>query len=178
MHSILMSLISSVLAGFQTRLALQMEILALQHQIIVLRRSVSSRPKLQASDRFLWIWLSRLWPEWRSDGIFGRDRTVIAAVAADPAGAGTSGDFYNDRFCFPDDGVVSPIRLLLLGPFFPWSLYGSRRLAHRNCDCADCPRGRVSKNDPQVFAAVFDLQRRVEHEAMPKQLLAVIIGQA
>jgi putative transposase len=78
MHSILMSLISSVLAGFRTRLALQTEILALRHQIIVLRRSVPSRPKLQAWDRFLWIWLLRLWPDWRSALIIVKPETVIA----------------------------------------------------------------------------------------------------
>ncbi len=78
MHIILMSLISTVLAGFRTRLALQTKILALRHQIIVLRRSVSGRPKLRAWDRFLWIWLLRLWPEWRSTLIIVKPGTVIA----------------------------------------------------------------------------------------------------
>jgi putative transposase len=78
MHSIPMSLIATVLAGFRSRLALQTEILALRHQIIVLRRSVSSRPKLRAWDRFLWIWLLRLWPQWRSALIIIRPETVIA----------------------------------------------------------------------------------------------------
>jgi putative transposase len=78
MRSIQMSLISTVLASFRTRLALQTEILALRHQIIVLRRSVSSQPKLRAWDRFLWIWLFRLWPEWRSALIIVKPETVIA----------------------------------------------------------------------------------------------------
>jgi putative transposase len=78
MHSILISLISTFLASFRTRLALQTEILALRHQIIVLRRSVSSRPKLRAWDRFLWIWLLRLWPQWRSALIIVKPETVIA----------------------------------------------------------------------------------------------------
>jgi hypothetical protein len=78
MRSILISLMSTVLAGFRTRLALQIEILALQHQIIVLRGSVSSRPKLPTWDRFLWIWLLRLWPEWCSALIIVRPETVIA----------------------------------------------------------------------------------------------------
>ncbi len=78
MYSILMSLISTALDGFRTRLALQMEVLALRHQIIVLRRSVSSRPKLQVSDRFLWILLSRLWSQWRSALTIVKPRTVIA----------------------------------------------------------------------------------------------------
>jgi putative transposase len=78
MHSILMLLSSTVLASFRTRLALQTEILALRHQIIVLKRSVSSRPKLRAWDRLLWIWLLRLWPEWRSALIIVKPGTVIA----------------------------------------------------------------------------------------------------
>ena len=55
---------------------LQTEILALRHQIIVLRRSVSTRPKIRAWDRSLWIWLSP--PEWRSALIIVKPETVIA----------------------------------------------------------------------------------------------------
>jgi putative transposase len=78
MRSILISLISTVLASFRTRLALQTEILALRHQMIVLRRSVSSRPKLCAWYRFLWICLLRFWPEWRSALVIVKPDTVIA----------------------------------------------------------------------------------------------------
>ena len=78
MRSIPISLISAVLASFRSRLALQAEILALRHQIIVLRRSVSNRPKLRAWDRFLWIWLLRLWPQRRSALIIVKLETVIA----------------------------------------------------------------------------------------------------
>jgi hypothetical protein len=38
---------------------------ALRHQLAVLHRSVK-RPKLTTVDRLLWVWLSRVWPEWRS----------------------------------------------------------------------------------------------------------------
>ena len=69
MCSILISLMSAVRASFRTRLVLQTEILALRHQIIVLRRSVSTRPKIRAWDRSLWIWLSRLWPVVRQNSI-------------------------------------------------------------------------------------------------------------
>jgi len=78
MPSILIPLMSGVLASLRTRLALQTEILALRHQITVLRRSVSTRPKLRAWDRALWIWLSRIWPEWRSALIIVKPETVIA----------------------------------------------------------------------------------------------------
>ena len=78
MHNVLIALLSAVFAGFRTRFALQVEIVALRHQLTVMRRSVPSRPKLHASDRFLWILLSRLWPDWRSALIIIKPETVIA----------------------------------------------------------------------------------------------------
>jgi len=45
--------------------ALQIEVLALRHQLKVLQRLVK-RPKLTAADRFLWAELSRYWTGWRS----------------------------------------------------------------------------------------------------------------
>ena len=47
-------------ASFRSRAALQLEILALRHQLGVLQRSVK-RPKLSPADRFLWAWLSSVW---------------------------------------------------------------------------------------------------------------------
>jgi putative transposase len=78
MHNVLIALLSAILAGFRTRFALQVEIVALRHQLNAMRRSVPSRPKLHASDRFLWILLSRLWPDWRSALIIIKPETVIA----------------------------------------------------------------------------------------------------
>ena len=100
MHSILISLISSVLAGFRTRLALQTEILSVRHQIIVLRRSVSSRPKLQAWDRFLWIWLLHLWPQWCSALIIAKPETIIAwhRKGLRPIASTCLPDIHNDPF--------------------------------------------------------------------------------
>ena len=46
--------------------ALEFENLALRHQIGVLRRSSRKRPKLTLVDRLLWVWLSRIWSDWRS----------------------------------------------------------------------------------------------------------------
>jgi hypothetical protein len=56
---------ASLRASLRRRAALQIEILALRHQLGVLQRSVK-RPKLSAADRFLWAWLSRVWADWRS----------------------------------------------------------------------------------------------------------------
>jgi putative transposase len=77
MHSSLMLLFSTLLAGFRSRIALQTEILALRHQITVLRRSVN-RPKLEAWDRFLWVGLHRFCPQWRSSLVIVKPETVIA----------------------------------------------------------------------------------------------------
>lgn len=78
MCSVLISLLSSVLLSLRTRRELQIEILALRHQINVLRRSVPRRPRLGASDRMLWVWLSRIWPDWRSALLIVKPQTVIA----------------------------------------------------------------------------------------------------
>ena len=56
----LMAVLTVVRDCFRTRAALQIEVLALRHQLNVLRRSVK-RPKLTAADRFLWARLSRYW---------------------------------------------------------------------------------------------------------------------
>jgi hypothetical protein len=63
-------------SSFRSRAALQLEILALRHQLGVLQRSVK-RPKLTASDRFLWFWLSPLWKDWRSGVYIVKAATVI-----------------------------------------------------------------------------------------------------
>jgi transposase InsO family protein len=49
-----------------TRAALQLEILALRHQLQVLERSCPRRVRLGPGDRLLWAWLSRVWNDWRS----------------------------------------------------------------------------------------------------------------
>jgi len=51
----------SLALSLRSRAALQLEILA-RHQLGVLQRSVT-RPKLTTSDRLLWVWLCRVWPD-------------------------------------------------------------------------------------------------------------------
>ncbi len=71
-----MALFAFLGASFRTRAALQLEILALRHQIGVLQRSVK-RPKLTAADRFLWAWLSSVWNGWESRVSIIKAATVI-----------------------------------------------------------------------------------------------------
>ena len=71
------ALFAFLLISFRSRSALQLEIVALRHQLGVLHRSVKP-PKLTASDRLLWVWLSEIWTHWRSAMIIVKPASVIA----------------------------------------------------------------------------------------------------
>ena len=53
MKNVLVSVLAAVAATFRSRLALQVEILALRHQLAALKAG-GKRPKLRPSDRRLW----------------------------------------------------------------------------------------------------------------------------
>ena len=57
---------------------MQLEILALRHQINVLRRSQRGRVRLSPADRLFWTWLMHLWSGWRSALAIVKPETVIA----------------------------------------------------------------------------------------------------
>src|SRR6516164_3122099 len=63
---------------FRSRAALELENLALRHQIGILQRSARKRPTLTSWDRLLWVWLSRSWSEWRSALAIVEPETVVA----------------------------------------------------------------------------------------------------
>src|SRR5215470_6003689 len=54
----LLALLITLRSILGSRLDLQLEILALRHQIAVLQRSAKKRPRLTATDRLLWVSLS------------------------------------------------------------------------------------------------------------------------
>ena len=64
-------------SALKSRAALQLENVALRHQLGVLRRSVK-QPKLTPVDRCLWAWLSQVWNDWRSSLLIVQPETVIA----------------------------------------------------------------------------------------------------
>ena len=63
---------------FRSRAALELENLALRHQIGVLQRSARKRQKLTSGDRLLWVCLSRLWRNWRLALAIVKPETVLA----------------------------------------------------------------------------------------------------
>jgi len=71
-------LVAAVSSVLKTRAALQLENIALRHQIGVLQRSAKKRPTLSAADRLLWVWFSRIWPDWRFSLVIVKPETVIA----------------------------------------------------------------------------------------------------
>ena len=72
----LTALIAALSASLRSRATLQLEILALRHQIGVLQRSVK-RPKLTTIDRLLWVWLCSVLHDWNSGVRIMKASTVI-----------------------------------------------------------------------------------------------------
>src|SRR5207247_2577480 len=71
----LVAILSSIL---RSRAVIELENLALRHQIGVLQRAAATRPKLTSADLLLWICLSRLWRDWRA---------ALATATREPAPA-------------------------------------------------------------------------------------------
>jgi transposase InsO family protein len=62
MLKLMRSIVSVVARRFRRRVVVELENLALRHQLHVLRRQRPGRPRLFTLDRLLWVWLYRLWP--------------------------------------------------------------------------------------------------------------------
>jgi putative transposase len=76
MNSVAYSLILMARSSFRSRARMEVEILALRHQLAVLQRP-KKRVSLGASDRLLWVILSRFWKQWRSALVTVKPETVI-----------------------------------------------------------------------------------------------------
>jgi hypothetical protein len=71
------SIVSVLARRFRSRAILELENLALRHQLRVLRRQRPGRPWLFAVDRLLWIWLYRLWPGCLEAMVLVKPATVV-----------------------------------------------------------------------------------------------------
>src|SRR5258707_14904783 len=70
------SVISVVARRLRSRAAVELENLALRHQLHVLRRQQRGRLRLFAIDRLLWVLLYRLWPRCLEVMVLVRPATV------------------------------------------------------------------------------------------------------
>jgi len=78
MTAVFSSLLSALFLCLRTRASMQIEIVALRHQLAVLQRRAEKRARLGTADRLLWVWLSRVWAQWRSALVIVKPETVIA----------------------------------------------------------------------------------------------------
>ena len=77
MYALIILPILSVLRDtFRSRTLLQLELLALRHQLTTIKRT-SPRPSLQFADRLLWMILSRTLPNWREVLVIVKPETVV-----------------------------------------------------------------------------------------------------
>jgi transposase InsO family protein len=77
MHMVFTLLLSAVLPSLRDRAALQLELVALRHQLAVLERKRTTRLRLTRFDRFFWVWLYRLWPGCLDAVVIVQPETVI-----------------------------------------------------------------------------------------------------
>ncbi|MBF0447995.1 MAG: transposase [Magnetococcales bacterium] len=77
MSDIIHLFLKAVQCFFQSRAAMQLEILALRHQISVLHRQQKKRPALNHWDRIFWVWLSQIWPRWKEALVIVKPDTVV-----------------------------------------------------------------------------------------------------
>ena len=62
--------------------ALRVEISALHHQLAVLQRPARGRPRLRPADRALWVWLCRMWSDWRRALVIVKPEPVFSVCEA------------------------------------------------------------------------------------------------
>jgi hypothetical protein len=69
--------LASSLVRVRSRPSLELELIALRHQVTVLRRRRLGRPQLSSLDRLLWMWLYRIWPQVIDAMVLVKPATVI-----------------------------------------------------------------------------------------------------
>ncbi len=73
-----LSALASLLSfRFRSRASLELELLALRHQVTVLRRQRPGRLRLFCADRLLWVWLYRIWPQALNAMVLVKPTTVV-----------------------------------------------------------------------------------------------------
>jgi putative transposase len=71
------SIVAALARRFRNRAVLELENLALRHQLQVLRRQRPGRPQLIAIDGLLWVWFYRLWPRCLETMVLVKPATIV-----------------------------------------------------------------------------------------------------
>jgi putative transposase len=77
MITMISAFISLLSLRFRSRAGLELELFARQHQVAVLRRQRKGRLRLFSTDRLLWLWLCRIWPQALNAMVLVKPATVI-----------------------------------------------------------------------------------------------------
>src|SRR5262249_51859934 len=77
MITILSALVSLLSFRVRSRAYLELELLVLRHQVNVLRRQQPGRLRLFSTDRLLWVWLYRIWPQVLNAMVLVKPATVV-----------------------------------------------------------------------------------------------------
>src|SRR3982074_2582348 len=74
----LLSALGSLLSfRVRSRASLELELVALRHQVNVLRRQRPGQPRLFSTDRLLWVWLYRICPQVLNAMVLVKPATVV-----------------------------------------------------------------------------------------------------
>src|SRR5260370_4827912 len=77
MLKLVRSIVSRLVCRFRSRAVVELENLALRHQLHVLRRQRPGRLRLSIFDRLLWVLLYRLWPRCLEMMVLVKPATVV-----------------------------------------------------------------------------------------------------
>jgi len=77
MITILSALVSLLSFRVRSRASLELELVALRHQMTVLRRQRPGQLRLFSTDRLLWMWLYRVWPQVLNAMVLVKPATVV-----------------------------------------------------------------------------------------------------
>src|SRR4030088_1266978 len=77
MIAILSALVSLLFFRVRSRASLELELVALRHQVSVLRRRRKGRLQLFSTDRLVWVWLYRIGPRVLNAMVLVKPATVI-----------------------------------------------------------------------------------------------------
>ena len=73
----LFTVLGALTSMLKTSAQLRLENLALRQQLAVLRRSAPRRLRLTPADRIFWVWLRRVWNDWKSALMIVKAETVV-----------------------------------------------------------------------------------------------------
>src|SRR5204862_4550337 len=77
MVTILFAVVSIFVFRFRSRAVLELKLVALEHQLAVLRRQRPGRPQLSSLDRLLWVLLYRIRPQVIDAMVVVKPATVV-----------------------------------------------------------------------------------------------------